>query len=208
MAERELPLFPLNVVLFPEIQLPLHIFEPRYREMIADCLAGDRRFGVALISSGQEVGGPAETHPIGTIARIDQVERMPDGRMNLLTVGEQRFRLRERREGKPYAVARVEALVELDEPVEPELRTRMVGLFKRYLRDQGVPAERVAALTLPEDPASLSYLVASRLRVPATIRQQLLELDSAQRRLKQLADLLTWEAGGPEQGNARSFSLN
>jgi Lon protease-like protein len=208
MAERELPLFPLHVVLFPGMQLPLHIFEPRYREMIAACLAGDRCFGVALISSGQEVGGPAETHSVGTIARIDQLERMPDGRMNLVAVGEQRFRVRERRDGKPYAVGLVELLTEQAEPADGELLAKVAGLFKRYLRDQGVSAERVTSLALPESPAALSYLIASRLRVPAAVRQQLLELDSAQRRLKRLADLLTWEAGGPEKPNARSFSLN
>ena len=208
MAERELPLFPLHLVLFPGTRLPLHIFEPRYREMIADCLAGDRCFGVALISSGQEVGGPAETHAVGTVARIEQVERLPDGRMNLVALGVQRFRILERRDGKPYAVGLVELLEEGDEPTPLELPAQVAELFKRYLGEQGVPPERLESLALPEEPVALSYLVASRLRIPAAVRQQLLALDSAHRRLKRLAALLTWEAGGPRTPNARSFSLN
>ncbi|MCH8222137.1 MAG: LON peptidase substrate-binding domain-containing protein [Chloroflexi bacterium] len=68
-----LPIFPLNTVLFPGAPLPLRIFEPRYREMLKRCLDGDRRFGVALIKSGPEVGGPAEPHDVGTVARIERV---------------------------------------------------------------------------------------------------------------------------------------
>lgn len=89
----KLPLFPLRVVLFPGMTLPLHIFEPRYREMINLCLDTERPFGVVLIRSGVEVGVAAEPYPIGTSARLVGVERLPDGRMNIETVGDQRFRI-------------------------------------------------------------------------------------------------------------------
>src|SRR4051812_43493059 len=89
----ELPLFPLNTVLFPGMPLPLHIFESRYREMITVCSRDERPFGVVLIREGQEVGEPAEPFTVGTMARIVGVDRLPDGRMNIVTVGTQRFRL-------------------------------------------------------------------------------------------------------------------
>src|SRR5215216_2373888 len=84
---RELPLFPLNTVLFPSLPLPLHIFEERYKLMIGTCAVTDNLFGVCLIKEGVEVGGPAEPFEIGTVARIAEIERMPDGRMNLMTFG-------------------------------------------------------------------------------------------------------------------------
>src|ERR671932_1191815 len=108
--ERELPLFPLRVVLFPGMRLPLHIFEERYKLMIGTCMVTDQTFGVALIRSGREVGGPAETYPTGTTARIIQMERLPEGRMNLVAVGVDRFRLLHRLEGEPYVRGLVQLL--------------------------------------------------------------------------------------------------
>src|SRR5919198_4841137 len=132
MAERELPLFPLNVVLFPGMRLPLHIFEERYKLMIGTCMVTDETFGVALIKSGQEVGGPAAVHPVGTTARIIQVERLPEGRMNLVAVGVERFRLVERLTDEPYARGRVELLGEPIEEVPDGLRERVARHFRRY----------------------------------------------------------------------------
>src|SRR5262249_28183472 len=93
-AERALPLFPLEqVVLFPGMALPLRIFEERYKVMIGACQVTDRLFGVLLIRSGREVGEPAVPERVGCTARIMRLDRLPDGQMNILTVGEQRFRL-------------------------------------------------------------------------------------------------------------------
>src|SRR3712207_3404751 len=108
--ERALPLFPLRVVLFPGMRLPLHIFEDRYKLMIGTCMVTDRTFGVALIRSGSEVGGPAEVHPIGTTARIVEVERLPEGRLNLVAVGVDRFEIVERYADQPYASGLVRLL--------------------------------------------------------------------------------------------------
>ncbi|MBM3459217.1 MAG: ATP-dependent protease, partial [Armatimonadetes bacterium] len=93
METQRIPLFPLNVVLFPGMALPLHIFEPLYRQMIRRCLDGDQRFGVCLIRSGPEVGGPADPHSVGSLCQIAHVHALEDGRMNLLVVGVSRFQV-------------------------------------------------------------------------------------------------------------------
>src|SRR5262249_39608867 len=81
MSTRRVPLFPLNVVLFPGMPLPLHVFEPRYQEMVQACMESDRTFGVCLIRSGQEVGGPADPHPVGTTCEILEASSLGEGRM-------------------------------------------------------------------------------------------------------------------------------
>src|SRR5438445_13035426 len=85
-----LPLFPLNVVLFPHMPLPLHVFEPRYRQMIGDCLEEGHSFGVVAIEEGSE-SGPATPYDVGTLAKIVRIDRLDDGRMNLLVMGAARF---------------------------------------------------------------------------------------------------------------------
>src|SRR5436853_683939 len=152
MAERELPLFPLNVVLFPGMRLPLHIFEDRYKLMIGTCMVTDQTFGVSLIQSGREVGGPAEVHPVGTTARIVEVERLPEGRLNLVAVGVDRFRIIERIDGQPYAQGRVELLPDRPEPVPDGLLERVTRQFQRSLRTRGMTEEQANGLRLPAEP--------------------------------------------------------
>lgn len=204
----DLPLFPLNVVLFPGMQLPLHIFEERYKLMIATCMVADKIFGVSLIRSGQEVGGPAEVYPIGTIARIAQVERLPEGRLSLLAVGEQRFRIIEQLEGQPYAMGRVQLIEDSPSAVPTHLAERAVSLFRRYLAANGLSDEQAEELRVPEEPLALSYLIAAMLKVPSRRRQGLLEINSAATRLQRELAFLHWEGGGPAEANARTFSLN
>ena len=92
----ELPLFPLNTVLFPGTPITLHIFEPRYLELMEMCEQTQQPFGVVLIQEGQEALGPLATpYPIGCTAEIARVERLPDGRMNILAVGVERFEIHE-----------------------------------------------------------------------------------------------------------------
>src|SRR3972149_2341330 len=95
IPEKDFPLFPLNTVLFPQARLPLYIFEDRYREMINRCLDEDLAFGVLLIKEGSEVGGAAVPHSIGAAARIVDVARAEDGRMNIGVIGVTRFKLLE-----------------------------------------------------------------------------------------------------------------
>ena len=106
----DLSLFPLETVLFPGTPVQLHIFEPRYRAMIQLCLDENRPFGVALIRQGLEVGGPAEPYRVGCTARIVDVERLPDGKMNLTALGDERFRILKLRHDQPFLVGQVEAL--------------------------------------------------------------------------------------------------
>lgn len=185
-AARNLPLFPLNTVLFPGLPLPLHIFEERYKLMIATCLVTDSEFGVVLIKSGDEVGGPADPFEIGTVARIMDVERLPEGRMNLIASGTERFRLIEIVEREPFVVGRVELLPEPSEPVDPDLTADVRARFLAYLRDLRPDlAERTPA-KLASDPGALSYQLAGVLPIVATRRQALLEMDAVADRLQAL----------------------
>ena len=109
-----LPLFPLHLVLYPEMPLPLHIFEPRYREMITRCREDNIPFGVVLIQQGEETGEDAIPSVVGTTAQITQHEELPDGRMNIEVVGETRFRIREVHDSQPFLSARVEPFLGAD----------------------------------------------------------------------------------------------
>ena len=197
---RELPLFPLNTVLFPSLPLPLHIFEERYKLMIGTCVVTDNLFGVCLIKDGVEVGGPAEPFEIGTVARIAEVERLPDGRMNLMTFGTQRFRLDEVIQREPYLVGRVVVLEPSAEPAADELVTDVADRLLRYLRDVRGAARLPDRGELLADVDRLSYLAAATLGLPARERQSFLEVDSAVDRLRQARDLLRREIE-----NARLF---
>src|SRR3954447_1486765 len=106
-ATLELPMFPLGTVLFPHAVLPLHVFEPRYRAMVTDCLAADARFGVVLIERGHEVGGGDARFGVGTMTRIVQADEMPDGRWGLVTVGTERIAVHEWLPDDPYPRALV-----------------------------------------------------------------------------------------------------
>ena len=182
-----LPLFPLNTVLFPGMPLPLRIFEPRYRQLLADCLENDRRFGVCLIRQGQEVGGPAEPFRVGTVAEIVLVETRDGGHSDLLTVGRQRFRLNEIVEREPYLVGEVELLtLEPSAAVPTNLIKEMTASLRDYVdhmfRLSGRPSQEYH---LPEDPALLPFFAGLVLQVSTHDRQELLEFDD-------LVDRLEW----------------
>jgi Lon protease-like protein len=191
----------LNTVLFPNQVLPLHVFEERYKLMINACLAQEKPFGVVLIYSGQEVGGPAIPHPVGTLVRIVNWEALSDGRINLLSLGERRFRISEYvKSDLPYLVGSVEYWD--DEHVETTdlagLMDRVSGSFIDYLTlimslaDQALP---VSQLRLPTDPSMLSFHVASNLQIDVEEKQELLEEPSAVDRLRRELALLRREGG-------------
>src|SRR5262245_66168313 len=106
----ELPLFPLNTVLFPGMPLRLHIFEERYKLMIGRCYAEGEPFGVTLIKRGQEVGGRAEPFQIGCKAVITEVEPLEGGRMNIVAVGSERFQIHSLKHNQPYLIGMVDSL--------------------------------------------------------------------------------------------------
>src|SRR5688572_31807327 len=109
---RALPMFPLGGVLFPYAVLPLHVFEPRYRALTEACLTGDGQFGVVLIERGSEVGGGDTRFQVGTVARIVEAARLPDGRYVLAAVGTERFRVQRWLPEDPYPRAEIEMIAE------------------------------------------------------------------------------------------------
>jgi Lon protease-like protein len=189
----ELPIFALNAVLFPGGTLPLHIFEERYRIMIGECIAADREFGVCLIKSGKEAGGPAEIHTIGTTARITSAQRLEDGRMNILCVGGRRFSVTEMLESSPYPLARVELIEtsDSDDARTAELAARARELFDQYMQlTLAISNQWSRTINTPEDGAELSDYIAGRLAVSTATRQRFLEEQSAEERLEMVSRVL------------------
>lgn len=185
-----LPLFPLGTVLFPGLLLPLHIFEDRYRQLVADLVDGPepRRFGVVAIRRGRETGvdGIQALHEIGCIAALRQVRALEDGRYDIVTVGTQRFRLAALDDAKPYLQGQVDLLAEeTGEAAAAADAARLVrDGFHAYLNalaERG--ATQVSVPELPGDPVTLSYLVAASMIVDLSDRQALLAEPDALRRL-------------------------
>lgn len=183
----ELPIFPLNTVLFPGAALPLHIFEDRYRIMIGECIAGDREFGVCLLRKGEEVGAPSEPHDIGTTARITSVQRLEDGRMNIMCKGVSRFHVQRIVEQTPYLIAEVAILEPRTSEDErtTDLAQTAAALFAEYIRlTLAISNQWSRAIETPTDPEKLSDFIAGRLAVGMKTRQRLLEELSPKRRLE------------------------
>jgi ATP-dependent Lon protease len=183
---RELPIFPLPIVLFPGATQPLHIFEPRYRNLLADCLDGDRRFGIAY-ASPDKASDPAPGD-VGCVAHILTTQSLPDGRSDILTTGEQRFVLLEwLATDRPYRMARVEEFV--DEPGEAaESEELAINVRRDFLRvmealEQDPPE-------LPIDPEALSFRVAATLELEAPGKLALLAIRTTTVRLRRLAAVL------------------
>jgi Lon protease-like protein len=193
-------MFPLGTVLLPLAHLPLHIFEPRYRALVKDVLAGDGEFGVVLIERGQEVGGGDQRFGVGTVARIVQTAELPDGRWLLDAVGTERFRVTEWLPDDPYPLAMVEAIT--DDPGDPgpadegeaaERRTVVERLLRQVLALQvelGFPAPS-AARSLNENPAVAAFEAALLSPIGPMDAQKILEAPSTAARLALLETLLT-----------------
>jgi len=186
----ELPLFPLNTVLFPGMPLPLHVFEERYREMVQFCLEDKRPFGVVLIRSGVAEGGPvADPYDIGCVAEIVEVQRLEDGRMLLMIIGTERFRILSLNHERSYLMGTMEefpfaaeAVAELDQSA-----ARLLPLVAEYLQilaDSG--NVEFDPEQMPTDPEDLIFLAAAALQVEAEQKQAFLENDKASSVLNEL----------------------
>jgi Lon protease-like protein len=195
MEEELLALFPLNTVLFPGMPLPLHIFEERYKLMIGRCIEEERPFGVVLIQEGPEVGGTATPHAVGTTAHIATAKRLDDGRMNLIAVGQQRFRIVEVVREEPYLIARVEMLADQEPSDEVgSLAEEVRAAVVTYLRDLFTLLEQPQGeLDMPTEPGRLSLVVAAVLQIPMVERQALLEMTDVAARLQQEREWLARE---------------
>jgi Lon protease-like protein len=192
VSRRELPLFPLNTVLFPGGPLPLRIFEPRYLDMVKRCTRDAAPFGVLLIREGEEAG-PADFHDIGTLARITDFDTLPDGLLGLTCVGEQRFRVyTHSRLSDGLNVGQVE-IFDPDAPMPlPAEFAHLAELLERLLPDLG---DWYARLERHLDDAHwVGYRLAEILPLTMTSRQFCLELEDPRERLRLLSGVLGSES--------------
>lgn len=187
-------MFPLGTVLVPGAFLPLHVFEPRYRTLVHDCLAGTSEFGVALIERGSEVGGGDSRFDVACVARILEAGELPDGRFALATVGERRIRVSSWLPDDPYPMADVE-----DWPDPPatgddaRVRDEAVGHLRRVLAlaaEVGDAVAPAAGVDLADDVVVASYQLAALAPVGPLDRLALLAAPSVQERLARVLVLL------------------
>ncbi len=176
MPTQWLPLFPLNAVLFPHMALPLHIFEPRYRQMIGDCLEAGHSFGVVAIREGSETG-PARPYDVGTLAKIVRIDRQDDGRMNLLVMGASRFRIVQTADDRPYLRGEIRIIPEAGDDLDATARlTETTAIaFREYsnlLRE--LVGRQTDDAEPPMEPELLSYLIAAALNLQLPEKQALL----------------------------------
>lgn len=181
-----LRLFPLNAVLFPGAALNLHVFEPRYRQLIAECVESGEDFGVVLIREGNETGDTAvEPHEIGCIARIGEVTPLPFDRYYVATVGSQRFRIRRIVSREPFITVEAEILEEREseELAANGIRDRVFEEFIRYAQLLCDLSGQPSSVELPSDACEASFAVGDSLQVADSIKQKLLEMNSTKARL-------------------------
>ncbi|TMD42437.1 MAG: peptidase S16 [Chloroflexi bacterium] len=186
MPGQWLPLFPLNVVLFPHMPLPLHVFEPRYRQMLAECLEEGHSFGVVAIREGSETGS-AVPFDVGTLAKIVRIDRLEDGRVNLLVTGASRFQILETRTDRPYLRGRIRIIPEEGDDLEESaaLTERTATTFREYSnRLRELVGQRADQAEPPMEPELLSYLIAAALNLQVAEKQKLLAERRTDARLK------------------------
>lgn len=191
----ELPIFPLALVLFPGVPLPLHIFEPRYRQMLSDVRAGNNLFGVSYFDASTSEQDKPPPGDVGCVAEVSETQTMPDGRSNILTVGIIRYRLEEYVErNDPYLLARVSFFEDdkEDATLLSESARDVAETFTRIAR--AVRAINDERANLPDisdtEPQRLSFLVAAAMEVDTDVKQELLELRSTSARLDRLRNML------------------
>lgn len=193
MLPPTLPLFPLpNVVLFPNVFLPLHIFEPRYRDMVADALDGDRMIGMVLLRPGWEgaYDGRPPVYPVGCAGLITHSERLPDGRYNIVLRGLEKFRIAGEDNSRAYRQARVEEIMETldarDRDVMHSERRRLESLLVPQPAGRGVDPKMPPSMA-DED---LINALAQYLELEPVEKQALLERDGLLARCRSLIELL------------------
>lgn len=208
---RELPLFPLPIVLFPGVPLPLHIFEPRYREMLSDIRAGGNLFGLSYFDVGDAATDLPPAGHIGCVAEVTETQSLPDGRSNIMTLGLVRYRLESYIErGDPYLVGRVSYFEDDEEDNEAlQEKTREVAeMFMRIAR--AVRAINDERANLPDisdtEPQRLSFLVAAAMEMESDAKLEMLELRSTSERLERLREMLEQALPGYEE-RARVHSI-
>jgi Lon protease-like protein len=176
----ELGLFPLPIVLVPTERIPLHIFEPRYKELIEECVETENEFGLVLST------GDGAVHEIGTRARVtDVIERLEDGRMNVVVEGGERFRLVELTSGRSFTTGLVEEVLDEDDPASPLDVAKALEVFT----DLAVAAESDVDLPEADDPG-LDWALAARVDFGVEPKQEVLASTSPRYRMERLVELL------------------
>jgi Lon protease-like protein len=207
----ELPLFPLPLVLFPGVPLPLHIFEERYRSMLADVRAGNNLFGLSYFDLNTATNTRPPIGHVGCAAEVVEAQLLPDGRSNILTVGLIRYRLVEYVEmGEPYRVGRIEFFEDEqeDEALLLDRARHVAEVFMRIARAvRSLNDDRAGLPELPDaEPERLSFLVAAAMELDAEAKQGLLEMRSGAERLERISNLLSQVVGNYEE-RARKHKL-
>jgi Lon protease-like protein len=195
-----LGLFPLPLVLVPTERVPLHIFEPRYRELINECIDRDEEFGVVLAE------GEGEAHEVGTRAAVAEVLRvLPDGRMHVAIEGGERFRLLAVHRDRSFLEGTVESLADEDDPPAPDDVEQVLELFVRLQKTVGSTREPPVAGS-----PQLDFEIVSRVDFGTAEKQELIELTSPHQRYARLVELLehALEALTLERGIQHSASGN
>ncbi len=190
----EIGLFPLELVLLPTERVPLHIFEPRYRELIGECVEQGRPFGLVFADDDG-------VRDVGTLATVvEVVDRFPDGRLNVVVEGGERFRLIQLTEGRSFHTADVEELLDADDEAPAELVERAVALFERLVGLTGAEAETPAT----DGPLPLSYALAGRFELSPELKLELLRETSEAARLARVCEILEGAAAELEHRRAVS----
>ena len=195
MAASTLPIFPLPLVLFPGVTIPLHIFEPRYRRMLVDCLERDRRFGILFLAEGESEDSLGVSGDVGCVAHVESHDELPDGRSNIIVAGRERFVLRALVTSPlPYRVGMIVPYEDTPEPaalLEP-LAARVRERFDRIARAARAISddEHQSVPDLPEDPALLAFRIASFIDLDVADRRRLLASTSPGERLRSVDGVL------------------
>jgi len=214
-----IPLFPLNTVLFPGTPLTLHIFEERYKLMIAECLRQETPFGVVLIDEGQEALGPlAKPHTVGCTARITRMEPLDNGRMNIISIGEKRFVIQELSTERTYLTATVEF-----QPIRtanPDNANRMAAQFTPLLARYLDILAQIGQIEfdpakIPADPQELAYISAYLVQTSPPAKQDLLASDTTEELFNRLREVFRKEialirvmSGHSRDNSSDVFSIN
>jgi len=187
----EIPLFPLPLVLFPQVVIPLHIFEERYRLMINRCIEESAAFGIVLIPPGTSTESESTIRRVSVTARVIQFDRIEDGRINIMAAGEMRFRILEFTAARPYWTASVE-FFEDDRESDEELQDSYNQVVHIYREIHRLAAQLrglefdIEEVKIPVSPATLTHMVSFVLDIDPEAKQALLEMTSIDGRLKTL----------------------
>jgi Lon protease-like protein len=211
-----IPIFPLsNVVLFPRVKTPLHLFEPRYRQLAQDVLEGSRRIAMVVVrpDHADDMAGDPPIYPVGCVGVVTESQRLPDGRYNLILAGEHRVRIVGESAPEGERLYRIAQAVRLEEPYPEGERTRVAELRAAITRDVGTivhtstvgrKARFDAELFAGVDDETFVNAVANAFAFPPEDKQSLLEADSIPERYGRLASALSFQRIHLESGGGGS----